>query len=256
VLRGVPMDEAGLDVDAMAVLLAGSGVVPKLLYTIPDYQNPSGRTMSDDRRRALVDLCRRYGVLIVEDVAYSQLGFTGPARPSLWSLGPDVVVQIGTFSKTFFPGVRLGWAAGPAEIISQLAIAKQNSDQCAGALGQRMLEEYVRSGQFEARLPLARELYRGRGETMARALATHFPELATWTVPTGGFFSWMHVPGVDTGELATVAREANVAFVPGGGFYAEHADREHLRLSYSRVSEPDIELGIARLAIAVRHLRA
>ncbi|MET1072053.1 MAG: PLP-dependent aminotransferase family protein, partial [Umezawaea sp.] len=186
VLRSVPMDDDGLDVEALAALLAASDVVPKLLYTIPDFQNPSGRLLSAERRTALVELCSRYGVLIVEDVAYRQLGFTAEQHPSLWSLNPDVVVQIGTFSKTFFPGVRLGWAAGPAEVVAHLVVAKQNSDQCAGALGQRMLEEFLRAGHFDTHLPRARELYRGRAAVMLGALAEHFDGLGTWTEPRGG----------------------------------------------------------------------
>jgi 2-aminoadipate transaminase len=254
-LRGVPMDDDGLDVDALATMLATSATTPKLLYTIPDFQNPSGRLLGAERRVALVELCRRYGVLIVEDVAYSQLGFDDRPRPTLWSLGQDVVVQIGTFSKTFFPGVRLGWAVGPAPIVTQLSIAKQNSDQCAGALGQRMVEEFLRGGFLDAHLPRARDLYRSRAAAMTTALATHFEGLGTWTVPHGGFFSWLHVPGVDTATLAVRARDDDVAFVPGAGFFPEHADDEHLRLSYSRISEPDIDLGIARLAAAVRSTR-
>ncbi|MFC0543482.1 aminotransferase-like domain-containing protein [Kutzneria chonburiensis] len=254
-LRGVPLDADGLDVDAFAALLSGLPTPPKLVYTIPDFQNPSGRTMSVERRTALVELCRRHGILIVEDVAYSQLGFDDTPRPSLWSLGPDVVVQIGTFSKVFFPGVRLGWAVGPSAIIGQLTIGKQNSDQCAGALGQRMLEEYLRGGHLDEHLPLARALYRRRASLLTDALARHFDGLATWTVPQGGFFSWLRVPGVDTMALAAVARESKVAFVPGAGFFAAGRDDEHLRLSYSRISESDIEEGVVRLAAAVRTMR-
>jgi 2-aminoadipate transaminase len=249
VLRGAPIDEDGLDVDALAQVIVSSPTVPKLLYTIPDFQNPSGRSLAVHRRRDLVDLCRRHGILIVEDVAYSQLGFDGVPRPTLWSLGPDVVVQIGTFSKIFFPGVRLGWAAGPSPVVRQLSIAKQNSDQCAGALGQRMLEEYLRGGHLDAHLPHARALYRSRAATTTAALAEHFTGLGTWTVPRGGFFTWLHVPGVDTAELA---RATDVAFVPGAGFFAEHHDNEHLRLSYSRISESEIDLGIARLAATLK----
>jgi 2-aminoadipate transaminase len=151
--------------------------------------------------------------------------------------------------------VRLGWAVGPAAVVAQLSIAKQNSDQCAGALGQRMLEEYLRAGHLDEHLPLARALYRSRASALTGALERHFDGLATWTVPQGGFFSWLHVPGVDTMALAVVARESRVAFVPGSGFFAESRDNEHLRLSYSRISESDIEEGVVRLAAAVRSLR-
>jgi 2-aminoadipate transaminase len=202
-----------------------------------------------------VDLCRRHGVLAVEDVAYSELGFAGARRPSLYSLGPDVVVQIGTFSKTFFPGARLGWAAGPAAIVSQLAVAKQNSDQCSGALGQRMVEEFLRSGRYDEHLGHARALYRRRAETMTAALQAHVGDRGTWTTPAGGFFSWLRLPGVDTTALAARARAADVAFVPGAGFFVQSRDTEHLRLSFSRVSEADIDRGIARLAAAARTVR-
>jgi 2-aminoadipate transaminase len=251
----VPIDSEGFDVDEFAALLE-HGLRPKLLYTIPEHQNPTGWTLSAQRRPALVELCRRYGVLIVEDVAYRELGFTAETAPSLWSLGPDVVVQIGTFSKTFFPGVRLGWAAGPAEVIAQMVFAKQNSDQCAGALGQRLLEEFVRAGHYDDQVARARELYRRRATAMETALSASFVGTpATWSRPDGGFFSWLRLPGVDTTALAARARQANVAFVPGAGFFAGAADTEHLRLSYSRVSEPDIAEGIARLARAAGYAR-
>jgi 2-aminoadipate transaminase len=253
---GVPIDSGGLDVDAFAALLAG-GLRPKLLYTIPEHQNPTGWTLAAERRPALVELCRRYGVLIVEDVAYRELGFTGTAAPSLWSLAPDVVVQIGTYSKTFFPGVRLGWAAGPAPLIAQMVFAKQNSDQCAGALGQRLLEEFVRAGHYDDQVARSRGLYRSRAAAMTNALSTEFADTpARWSLPDGGFFVWLRLPGVDTTALAERARTENVAFVPGAGFFAGAPDTEHLRLSYSRVSEPDIAEGIARLARAAGYPRS
>src|SRR5215472_13465970 len=146
-VHGLPVDAEGLRVDVLADRLA-AGLRPKILYTIPDFQNPSGLSMTMARRQELVALARRYGFLILEDVAYRELGFEHDPPPSLWMLAPDVVLQAGTFSKIFCPGFRLGWAAGPAEIIARLGVAKQNSDQCSGALGQRMLEEYGCSGQM------------------------------------------------------------------------------------------------------------
>src|SRR6266540_1800575 len=154
----IAMDDDGLVVDELAERLA-AGLRPKFLYTIPEYQNPTGRTLPLARRRELVELCRRHCVLIFEDVAYRELSFDGTSLPTLWSLAPDVVVQAGTFSKSFFPGVRLGWATGPSPVIAQMTSAKQNTDQCAGALGQRLLEEYGRRGGLEAQALRARELY-------------------------------------------------------------------------------------------------
>ena len=171
-VHGIAMDDDGLRVDALAERLE-AGLRPKFVYVIPEYQNPTGRTLPLDRRHALVELCRRHGVLIFEDVAYRELGFDGSALPSLWSLAPDLVVQAGTFSKVFFPGVRLGWAAGPADVISELAAAKQNTDQCAGALGQRMVEEYGRAGHFERELPgRGPSTRRGGGRSRPRSSAT------------------------------------------------------------------------------------
>src|SRR3954451_8542276 len=174
-IEAVPMDEDGLQVDALAALLEG-GLRPKFLYTIPDHQNPAGVSLSTERREALVELARRYGFLIVEDVAYRELYFGDDALPSLWSAAPDVVVQAGTTSKTFAPGVRLGWAAGPAEIVEKLADAKQNTDQCSGGLGQRMLEEYIRRGWIEEQLAKSRALYRAKCDTLLAALEAHMPE--------------------------------------------------------------------------------
>ena len=247
-VRGVPMDGCGLCVDVLAGLLRG-GLRPKLLYTIPDHQNPTGLSLSASRRGGLVDLARHYGFLIVEDVAYRELGFGGVRPASLWALAPDVVVQAGTFSKIFFPGVRLGWAAGPAEVIAQLAIAKQNSDQCSGALGQRMLEEYGRGGHLDRQLVASRALYARRAGLTQTALAEHMPDGTTWTTPGGGFFTWLTVPeGVDTVALAAAARAAKVAFVPGRPFCADGSGARQLRLAYSRVSDDLIEEGVRRLA--------
>lgn len=246
-IRGVPLDDGGLRVDMLADLLAG-GLRPKVLYTIPDYQNPTGLSMAAERRPALVDLARRYGFLVLEDVAYRELGFAGERPPSLWSLAPDVVIQAGTFSKTFFPGVRLGWAAGPPELIAQLIVAKQNSDQCAGALGQRMLEEYGRGGHLDRQIARSRELYARRAALTTGALAAHMPAGTTWTMPDGGFYTWVTAPrGVDTVALSHAAGARKVAYVPGRPFYPGGAGASQLRLAYSRVADHLIDEGVRRL---------
>src|SRR3954464_11544356 len=213
-IAAVPIDEAGLDVGGLERRLA-DGLRPKLLYTIPDHQNPAGVTLAADRRAVLVELARFYGFLIVEDVAYRELGFKDESLPSLWSLGLDIVVQVGTTSKTLFPGVRLGWAAGPAEVVDRLAAAKQVTDQCAGALGQRLFEESERRGWIDQQLARSRALYRRKCERMLAALSRSMPEPARWTTPHGGFFSWLTLAGVDAVDLAARAVEQGVAVVPG-----------------------------------------
>jgi 2-aminoadipate transaminase len=264
-VRGVPIDDAGMRVDVLAGLLAG-GLRPKIVYTIPDYQNPTGLSMSAERRQGLIDLARRYGFLILEDVAYRELGFgslenaenaeNDAARPrSMWSLAPDVVLQAGTFSKIFSPGFRMGWAAGPAQIVSRLVIAKQNSDQCAGALGQRMLEEYGRGGHMDRQIAESRVLYGRRAKLTTEALARHMPDGATWTTPAGGFYVWLTCPdGVDTVALSAAARAEKVAYVPGRPFYLDDAGigANQIRLAYSRVADDLIDEGIRRIAGVVK----
>ncbi len=246
-VHGAPVDGDGMRVDLLADQLA-AGLRPKILYTIPDFQNPTGLTMSVERRHELVGLARRYGFLIVEDVAYSELGFDNAPPPSMWSMAPDVVLQAGTFSKIFCPGVRMGWAAGPAEIVSRLTVAKQNSDQCSGALGQRMLEEYGRSGHMDQQLVSSRALYARRAALMAQALTAHMPAGTTWTSPTGGFYIWLTAPdGVDTVALSSAARARKVAYVPGRPFYPGEDGATQIRLSYSRVADDLIDEGIRRI---------
>jgi 2-aminoadipate transaminase len=245
-VHAVRVDDDGLDVDELASLLAG-GLRPKLLYTIPDHQNPAGVTLSSERRAALVDLARQYGILVVEDVAYRELGFDGTAPESLWSLAPDTVVQCGTTSKTFFPGVRLGWAVGPPEVVAQLVSAKQNTDQCSGALGQRLFEEYVRRGWIDEQLRKSRELYARKGTLMLEALAAHMPEGVTWTTPRGGFFTWLTLP-TDATEFAKRAAADGVAVVPGALFYPDGSGTQNVRLSFSMVDESLIATGVERLA--------
>lgn len=247
-VEGVPVDADGLQIDALEAALA-RGRAPKLLYVIPDHQNPSGLSLSAERRHALVALCRRHHVLVVEDVAYRELAFDGSAQPSLWSLAPDVVVQIGTFSKILMPGFRLGWAVGPHAVVQALTAAKQNTDQCAGALGQLLMARYVTEGHLAGTLARARPLYERRARLMLDALATHMPADVTWTRPAGGFFLWVTAPpDIDTQALVASATRLGIAYVPGAPFYPDGRGTNQLRLAYSRVEEDTIDEGIRRLA--------
>jgi 2-aminoadipate transaminase len=246
-LEAVPLDEHGLDVEELERRLRG-GMRPKLLYTIPDHQNPAGVTLAAERREPLVDLARRYDFLVVEDVAYRELGFSGETHPSLWSTAPDVVLQAGTTSKTFFPGVRLGWAVGPRDVTSRLVDAKQNTDQCAGALGQRLFEESVRRGWIDEQLVRSRALYERKSARLLAALERSMPEGSRWTRPRGGFFSWLTLPpGASSVELAPRAADAGVGIVPGTLFFPDGRGADSVRLSFSLVDEASIDDGIERL---------
>ena len=247
----VPLDERGLDVDALEQRLA-AGLRPKLLYTIPDHQNPAGVSLTAERRERLVELARRHGFVILEDVAYRELGFDDAAPPSLWSIAPELVVQTGTTSKTLFPGVRLGWALAPGPVAAQLVAAKQNTDQCAAALGQRLFEEYVRRGWIDEQLALSRALYRRKAGLMLDALERTMPAGTHWTEPQGGFFSWLTLPdGGDASVLAQRAVEHGVGIVPGALFFPDGRGTDNVRLSFSLVDEALIDEGIGRLAALV-----
>ena len=245
-LVAVPLDEDGLDVGDLERQLR-SGLRPKLLYTIPDHQNPAGVSLTLGRRTQLVELAGRYGFLIVEDVAYRELGFFDETLPSLWSLAPDVVVQTGTTSKTLFPGVRLGWAVGPADISTRLVSAKQNTDQCAGALGQRLFEESVRRGWMDDQVVRSRALYRSKCDRLLAALERSMPEGSAWTRPQGGFFTWLTLPGADSVQIARRAAEQGVGVVPGTLFFPDGRGADTMRLAYSMVDIAQIDEGIARL---------
>jgi 2-aminoadipate transaminase len=243
---GIALDEDGLRVDELEQALA-NGLRPKIVYSIPDHQNPAGVSLSSERREALVDLARRFGFLVVEDVAYRELSFEEQPPPSLWSLAPEAVIQAGTFSKTFFPGVRLGWATGPGEIVAKLVWAKQNTDQCSGALGQRLLEEYGRRGHLDEQVRRSRSLYRSRCAALLEALDTHLASRASWTRPRGGFFTWLDI-GVDADDIARRALAAGVGVVSGRPFFADGSGAGHLRLAFSTAAEDEMEEAVRRLA--------
>ena len=248
----VPLDEHGLRIEELEGRIRAP-MRPKLLYTIPDHQNPAGVSLSARRRNLLVEIARRSGFLVVEDVAYRELGFDDESLPSLWSLAPDFVLQAGTMSKTFVPGVRLGWAAGPAGVVAQLVVAKQNTDQCAGALGQRLFEEYARRGLMDQQLKRSRALYRHRCELMMTALESSMPQGASWTRPRGGFFTWLSLPdGFDSTDFARRAVDRGIAVVPGVPFFPNDRGANNLRLSFSRIDDELIGEGIERLASLVR----
>ncbi len=258
---GVPMDDDGVDVDKMEAViqeLERSGGKPRFFYTISSFQNPTGITLSGERRPKLAELLRRHGVILIEDNTYGQLYFEGAPLPSLSSYMPDMAIYMGTFSKIFAPGVRLGWAVAHPRVIDKMAVGMQCTDQCPNPFTQRIVYEYARRGWIEDQVREAREIYRRKRDMMLDALRKHLPAEATWTVPRGGFFLWVRLPhDVDTYAMFKAAvEEDHVAYAAGSSFYSDRRSTSELRLAYSQVQPDLIDEGIRRLAHAIEKQRS
>lgn len=251
----LPLDEAGLDPAALEPALRGE---PKFLYCVPNFQNPTGVTLSLARRQRLVALAAAHGMPLVEDDPYGSLRFEGDALPSLLTIAGAVggVIQLSTFSKTLAPGLRVGWVVAPAEVIGRLALAKQGTDLHTGTLDQYIVHELLAGGQIEAGLPAIVARYRERRDTMLTALAEHFPADVRWTRPAGGMFLWVTLPrGIDASDLLPAAVERGVAFVPGKSFFPNGGGENTMRLNFSNASPERIREGIARLGSLLREYR-
>jgi 2-aminoadipate transaminase len=231
---------------------------PKILYVVPNFQNPSGRTWSLERRHAVLAVAARHGLVVVEDDPYGQLCYEGTTPPALASLAGDVpLVYLGTFSKIFCPGMRLGWLAAPREIYEKLALVKQGADLHTSTLAQHQLLAYLERFDIDASIARIREVYRRRRDAMLRALEREFPAGVTWTHPRGGLFLWATLPeGVDAREALARALERNVAFVPGGSFFPNGGHENTMRLNFSNMPEERIAEGITRLGAVLRELCA
>jgi len=248
----VDSDDDGLQPERLGACLRRAGVAPgggKLLYTIPNFQNPTGRTLPEARRLALVEACAREGLPIVEDDPYGALDYEGQAHASLLSMAPEHVIYLGSFSKVLSPGVRLGYLVAPLSIIRKLEQAKQASDLHTSTLVQRIVHEIVKDGFLTGHLEQCRSLYAARAQAMDDALRKHLTGVVRWTRPRGGMFLWLQLPqGIDAQSLIEPAIAAGVAFVPGAPFYAADAQANTMRLCFSTADPVQIEQGIAALA--------
>lgn len=255
---GVPQDADGMRIDVLEetlARLAREGRRPKLIYVVPDFQNPSGVTLAGDRRMRLLELARNYRTLVVEDNPYRELRFEGAAPPPLAALDDDGrVIYLSTFSKTLCPGLRIAWMAASDEFIRQCVTAKQGMDLCCPALTQAVAAEFCAEGHLHGRIPGIVELYRRKRDAMVAALSRDMPAGVTWTRPQGGLFLWVTLPeGMDTEQLLRAAvEEEGVAYVVGTGFHADGGGRNAMRLNFSFPSEANIDEGIRRLARLVR----
>lgn len=253
-VRHVGLDDQGLIPEEFASAVEqarGEGKRIKYLYTIPNFHNPAGVSMSIPRRKELVDLCRKYGVLILEDNPYGLLGFEGQTMTPLVELAPDLVVYLGSFSKIFAPGFRIGWAYAPPAVRDKLIVASESAILSPSMVGQMAIHAYLRDYDWRGQIDSYRQMYRGRRDAMLDALATYLPE-CTWTIPEGGFYTWLTLPsGMDSKAMLSRAVTELVAYTPGTAFYADNQGRENLRLSFCYPPADEIREGVRRLAKVV-----
>jgi 2-aminoadipate transaminase len=253
----VAMDDDGLIPEHLENALqavAASGRRAKFLYTIPSYHNPAGVSLSSDRRAAVLEICHRYDVLVVEDDPYGLLGFDGEPYRALRADDPGRVVYLGSFSKTFSPGLRVGWALAPHAIRDKLILAQESATLCPPAFNQMAVSTYLANHDWHGQIKAFREMYRERRDAMLEALADLMPATTTWTTPKGGFFVWVTLPdGIDAKAMSPRAVTARVAYVPGTAFYADGFGSQCMRLSYCFPPPDRIREGIRRLAAVVEH---
>jgi DNA-binding transcriptional MocR family regulator len=259
----VAMDEDGLIPAALAetvTSLAKQGKRAKFLYTVPNFQNPAGVSLAPSRREEILAICRTAGLLVVEDNPYGLLGFDGEPPTALRALDdaartgddderPGGVIYLGSFSKTFAPGLRVGWVLAPHAVREKLVLANESAVLCPPTLNQMAVAEYLTTQPWREHVKGYREIYRERRDTILDALAGAMPDGCTWTHPAGGFFVWLTLPeGLDSRALLPRAIQNRVAFVPGTGFYADGQGAGALRLSYCYPEPERIREGIRRLA--------
>ncbi len=252
----ITLDRDGMRVDELeAVLeeLEQAGRRPKFIYTVPNFHNPAGVTMSLERRREIVRIAGERELLILEDNPYGLLRYEGSPLPTLRSLDDEFVIYASTFSKILSPGVRLGWTAAPAPILAKMNIGKQASDLCSSSISQHFVGAYFESGPWEDYVRSLIEIYRRRRDVMLDALAEQFPREAEWTHPEGGLFIWATLPDyIDTTDLLARALDERVAFVPGRAAFVDGRGGSSMRLNFSGVDEGAIREGMRRLGEVVR----
>ncbi|MDB5846737.1 MAG: 2-aminoadipate aminotransferase [Rhodoferax sp.] len=246
---GVACDDEGVDIDDLVKKAEGA----RFLYVLPNFQNPTGRTMSEARRAALSAKAAELNLPLVEDNPYGDLWFDRAPPPSLTSRNPDGCLYMGSFSKVLAPGLRLGYIVAPKAIMPKLLQAKQAADLHTPGFNQRLVVEVMKDGFLDRHVPTIRALYKTQRDAMLAALQREMPAGTTWNTPEGGMFIWARLPeGMEAIGLLPTAVEKNVAFVPGAAFYADNADPRTLRLSFVTASVEQINVGIAALAAAIR----
>jgi len=251
----VPMDDEGMKIGELEKALEQNPKA-KFIYVVPTFQNPTGRTMSLERRKKLVQLATQYGVLILEDNPYAELRFEGEEIPAIKHFDKDgIVIYLGTFSKTFCPGLRIGWVAASNEIIRKYVLAKQGADLQANTMSQMELYKFLEEYDFDEHVRKIREIYIKRRNAMLETMKVEFPDNLKYTYPNGGLFTWVELPkGIDAEEILKKSIDQKVAFVPGSSFYPNGGNENCFRLNYGTMPEDLIVEGVKRLGKVLRAL--
>ncbi|SNR27745.1 DNA-binding transcriptional regulator, MocR family, contains an aminotransferase domain [Haloechinothrix alba] len=251
-IEHVAMDDDGLVPEHLREALARTereGKRVKFLYTIPNFHNPAGVTLAVNRRSEILEICRQHGVLVIEDNPYGLLDFNGNIYPALRASDPDNVVYLGSFSKTFASGLRVGWVLAPHAVREKLVLASESATLCPPTLNQLVVSRYLSSHDWMGQIKTFRENYRERRDAILGALEQHMPPGCSWTHPSGGFYVWLTVPeGVDAKAMLPRAVTARVAYASGTGFYANAGGSSQMRLSYCYPTPERLREGVRRLA--------
>ncbi|BES63610.1 PLP-dependent aminotransferase family protein [Gottschalkiaceae bacterium SANA] len=251
----VETDDDGMKMDKLEATIKAHGDRVKMIYVIPDFQNPSGKTWSLERRKQLLEIAKKYDLPIVEDNPYGMLRFEGKILPSIYSMDTDGrVIFLGTFSKILIPGFRLGWVCASPEILQKFILCKQGADLQAGTINQIAASNLMDEFDIYEHVENLKVVYKKRRDAMLAAMDTYFPEGVTYTRPAGGLFTWVVVPEtIDTKALGMKAIENLVAFVPGGSFFPNGGNERCMRMNYSMMNEEKIEEGIKRLGELIKN---
>jgi 2-aminoadipate transaminase len=248
----IPLDKDGIRVDLLASRLRKlqmEGRTPKFAYLVPNFQNPSGISMSLARRKRVLELAQEYNFIILEDNPYGEIRYEGEHIPSIKSMDTDGrVIYLGSFSKTFIPGIRVGWILAEEDLIQKIACAKGSTDLCSNSLGQRMAYRFAATGYIETHIASLISKYKEKRDLMLSCMEKHFPQGVTWTHPEGGFFVWVTLPeGVSARQVLIKAIERKVAFVDGAGFFVNNNGKNTARFAFSEASPEKIKQGITIL---------
>ncbi|MEG0029044.1 MAG: PLP-dependent aminotransferase family protein [Aurantimicrobium sp.] len=251
----VLMDENGLIPEKLREAIAdvkASGRTIKFLYTIPNFHNPAGVTLSAERRPEILEICQSNGILILEDNPYGLLSFEEDVPPAIRSLNEDGVIYLGSFSKTLAPGFRVGWALAPHAIREKLVLAAEAAILCPSSFSQMVISEYLSQADWKGQIETFRGVYKERRDAMLEALEEHLPDLS-WNVPNGGFYIWCSLPeNLDSKAMLPRAVTELVAYTPGTAFFADGGGRQNIRLSFCYPTPENIKIGIRRLATVIR----